>query len=171
MEINIEEENKNKINQLAKDKNLAEYDKFYKKEDYKVSLINVDSAFREKNPKNIYSTNVTYLPKDPLTFTEDLSLITFHYPNHNLNQGDNIDLEIPFDKRTLNVSFNKSGLDKSLIESLIKSLSIQVSMQKTGKKPEPLRGKIRNGQSFIEVKLKDAQNKDLAQVKTILELL
>ena len=91
--------------------------------------------------------------------------------NDNLNQGDNIDLEIPFDKRTLNVSFNKSGLDKSLIESLIKSLSIQISMQKTGKKPEPLRGKIRNGQSFIEVKLKDAQNKDLAQVKTILELL
>jgi hypothetical protein len=90
MEINIEEENKNKINQLAKDKNLAEYDKFYKKEDYKVSLINVDSAFREKNPKNIYSTNVTYLPKDPLTFTEDSTLITFHYPNHNLNQGDTI---------------------------------------------------------------------------------
>jgi hypothetical protein len=44
-------------------------------------------------------------------------------------------------------------------------------MQKTGKKAELLRGKIRNGQSFIEVNLEDAQNKDLAQVKTILELL
>jgi len=90
MEINIDEENKNKINKLQKDKQLLEYDKFYKKEDFKVSLINVDSAFREKNPKNIYSTNVTYLPKDSLTFEEDSSLIKIYYPNHNLNHGDSI---------------------------------------------------------------------------------
>jgi len=90
MEINIDDENKNKAIQLNKDRNLDEYDKFYKKEDFKISLINVDSAFREKNPKNIYSTNVTYLPKDPLSLTEDSSLIKIYYPNHQLNQGDSI---------------------------------------------------------------------------------
>jgi len=90
MEINIEDENKNKANQLHKDKILADYDKFYKKEEFKVSLINVDSTFRDKNPKNIYSANVSYLPTNPLTFTKDSSLIQFYYPKHNLNQGDTI---------------------------------------------------------------------------------
>jgi len=90
MSINIDELNNKKINKLIKDKNLEEYDNYYQKEKYKVSLVNVDSAFREINPKNIYSSNVTYLPENPLTFTTNSSSITFNYPNHNLVEGSSI---------------------------------------------------------------------------------
>lgn len=90
MELNIDKINEEKNKKMTKDKNLEDYDKFYKKDNYKISLINIDSAFREKNPKNIYSANVTYLPQDPLTFTSNSSLITINYPNHNLLAGDNI---------------------------------------------------------------------------------
>jgi len=90
MEINIDEVNNQKNTKLTKDKQLEEYDKFYKKEEFKISLINVDSSDREKNPKNIYSTNVIYLPKDPLTFEEDSNIITVNYPNHSLSVSDKI---------------------------------------------------------------------------------
>jgi hypothetical protein len=53
MEINISEINKKKIEKLDRDKKLDEYEQFYKKDTYKISLINVDSAFRDINPKNI----------------------------------------------------------------------------------------------------------------------
>jgi hypothetical protein len=90
MELNIDKINEDKNKRMIKDKNLEDYDKFYKREDYKVSLINIDSTFRENIPKNIYSSNVTYLPQDPLTFSSNSSLIRINYPNHNLSVGDNI---------------------------------------------------------------------------------
>jgi hypothetical protein len=90
MEINISEVNKKKIEKLDRDKKLDEYDSFYKKDNYKISLINVDSAFRDINPKNIYSANVEYLPNNPLTFTEDSGSIQVNYPNHNFVLGDSL---------------------------------------------------------------------------------
>jgi hypothetical protein len=90
MEINVNDENKIKIEQLEKDVKLNEYEKFYTKEQLKISLINVDSAYRNFEPKNIYSTNVTYLPNNPLSFTQNSGLINIKYPNHNFNKGNNI---------------------------------------------------------------------------------
>ena len=90
MEINIDKINEDNNKKMIKDKNIEDYDKFYKKEEYKISLINIDSTFRENIPKNIYSSNVTYLPLDPLSFTSNSSFITINYPNHNLSENDNI---------------------------------------------------------------------------------
>lgn len=90
MEINLDNEKNKKNKQLNIDKNTEEYDNFYRKEQFKVSLINVDSSFRNKSPKNIYTSSVNYLPKDPLTFTADTSLITINYPNHGLSVNDRI---------------------------------------------------------------------------------
>jgi hypothetical protein len=90
MEVNIDKINEENNKKMIKDKKIEDYDKFYKKEEYKVSLVNIDSTFRDKNPKNIYSTNVTYLPPDPLTFSNNSSIITINYPNHNLSINDNI---------------------------------------------------------------------------------
>jgi hypothetical protein len=73
MEVNIDKINEENNKKMIKDKKIEDYDKFYKKEEYKVSLVNIDSTFRDKNPKNIYSTNVTYLPPDPLTFSNNSS--------------------------------------------------------------------------------------------------
>jgi len=90
MEVDIDKVNEDNNKKMVKDKKLDDYEKFYRKEEYKISLVNIDSTFRNKIPKNIYSTNVVYLPQDPLTFTENSSTITVNYPGHNLLQNDNI---------------------------------------------------------------------------------
>ena len=90
MEVDIDKVNEENNKRMVKDKKLEDYEKFYRKEEYKISLVNIDSTFRNKIPKNIYSTNVVYLPQDPLTFTENSSTITVNYPGHNLLQNDNI---------------------------------------------------------------------------------
>jgi len=90
MEINLDEINDKKFRKVEKEKKLVEYDNFVKKEELKVSLINIDSRFRDVNPKNVYSTNVIYLPKDPLTLTDDSNTINVYYPNHGFIVGDSI---------------------------------------------------------------------------------
>jgi hypothetical protein len=90
MEVDIDKVNEENNTRMVKDKKIEDYEKFYRKEEYKISLVNIDSSFRNKIPKNIYSTNVAYLPQDPLTFTENSSVITVNYPGHNLLQNDNI---------------------------------------------------------------------------------
>ena len=90
MEINLEKEALEKNNKLIRDKQSEDYEKFYKKENLKVSLINVDSSFRIKNPKNIYTSSINYLPKDPIKVTENSQIITINYPNHGLQVNDQI---------------------------------------------------------------------------------
>jgi len=90
MEINLEKEALEKNNKLIRDKLSEDYDKFYKKENLKVSLINVDSSFRIKNPKNIYTSSINYLPKDPIKVEANSQIITINYPNHGLEVNDQI---------------------------------------------------------------------------------
>jgi len=90
MEINLDNENNIKNKKLYEDKQSEEYDNFYKKEELKVSLINIDSMFRNKSPKNIYTSSINYLPKDPLTFTKDSQEIEINYPNNGFNENDKI---------------------------------------------------------------------------------
>ena len=90
MEINLDIEKKNKSKQLEEDKQTEEYEKFYKKEELKVSLINIDSIFRNKSPKNIYTSSINYLPKDPLIFTQDSQIIEINYPDHGFIENNKI---------------------------------------------------------------------------------
>jgi hypothetical protein len=90
MEINLDNENNIKNKKLYEDKQSEEYENFYKKEQLKVSLINIDSMFRNKSPKNIYTSSINYLPKDPLTFTLDSQEIEINYPNNGFNENDKI---------------------------------------------------------------------------------
>jgi hypothetical protein len=90
MEINLDNENKIKNKKLLEDKQSEEYDNFYKKEQLKVSLINIDSMFRNKSPKNIYTSSINYLPKDPITFTQDSQIIEINYPNNGFKENDRI---------------------------------------------------------------------------------
>ena len=58
---------------------------------YRTSLLNIDSSFRNINPKNICNTtNINKLPNNCLQFIKDSNIITINYPNHNLNIQDNI---------------------------------------------------------------------------------
>ena len=90
MEINIDNENKKNQEQLEKDKNVDDYINYYNKKDYKVSLLNIDSAYRKKIPKNIYTSSINFLPLNPLLTQENSSIITINYPNHNLQLGDRV---------------------------------------------------------------------------------
>jgi hypothetical protein len=54
------------------------------------SIINIDSSFRNKIPKNIFKSNNKYLPLNPLTFIKTLSRVKINHPNHNFSTGDNI---------------------------------------------------------------------------------
>ena len=90
MEINLDNENKIKNKNFIEDKQSEEYENFYKKEQLKVSLINIDSMFRNKSPKNIYTSSINYLPKDPITFIQDLQIIEINYPNNGFKENDRI---------------------------------------------------------------------------------
>ena len=90
MEINLDNENKIKNKIFLEDKQSEEYENFYKKEQLKVSLINIDSMFRNKSPKNIYTSSINYLPKDPITFIQDLQIIEINYPNNGFKENDRI---------------------------------------------------------------------------------
>lgn len=90
MEINLDNENNEKIKIYTMDKQKADYEQFYKNENLKISLINIDSGYRTKIPKNIYSSSVSYLPKNPLTINSNSSVIQINYPNHNFSVNDQI---------------------------------------------------------------------------------
>jgi hypothetical protein len=64
--------------------------KFYNKIEYKTNLLNIDSQFRNKTPKNIYTTNNTILPNNPVIVTRNSNIVSINYPNHSFNIGDSI---------------------------------------------------------------------------------
>ncbi len=63
---------------------------FNNKVDYKTKLLNIDSRFRNKIPKNIYSTLQTKLPIDPIETIKNSNIIKVHYPNHNFKINDRV---------------------------------------------------------------------------------
>lgn len=65
-------------------------DNFFNNIEYKTQLLNIDSQFRDKIPKNIYTTNNTILPNNPILVTLNSTLVKINYPNHNFSIGDSI---------------------------------------------------------------------------------
>lgn len=83
--------------------NLLNKDYGLKEDAVNISILNVDSYYREKKPKNILeSTGNNILLEDPIITSKDSSVIKITYPNHNLMSGDMI---------TLN---NVTGINKTL---------------------------------------------------------
>lgn len=87
-------------------KNKKDIQKELKNVKVKTSLLNVDSIYRNINPKNITETNSIFLPNNPIRTKQGNSEIVINYPNHNLNVGDLI---------TVN---NVSSYNKTLSNSL-----------------------------------------------------
>ena len=56
----------------------------------KSTLVNIDSTFRNTIPKNIYKTDSTLLPSNPLSFVQGSNEIKIYYPNNTLEIGDSI---------------------------------------------------------------------------------
>jgi hypothetical protein len=57
---------------------------------YKVSLVNIDSRYRNKIPLNIIELNNTILPLNPITTTANSTLIKLNVPSHNYQVDDKI---------------------------------------------------------------------------------
>ncbi len=70
------------------------------------SILNIDSSFRNKNPKNIFKSDNRYLPNNPLGFSKGSNIVTINYPLHGLEQNDNIIIQ------------NVEGINKILVDSV-----------------------------------------------------
>lgn len=82
----LEEKNKKYESDLLKEK----VKKFYSEPEYKTHLINIDSQFRDKVPKNIYSTDNKILNNNPINTTRDSNIIKINYPGHKFAIGNHI---------------------------------------------------------------------------------
>ena len=99
-------ENINELDKLKKKLGqLLNEDNSLKQEEVKISLLNVDSFYRNTQPKNILDSNNDYLPNNPIYTKKGSSVIRIHYPGHNFNEGDKI---------TIN---NVSSIDQTLSNS------------------------------------------------------
>ena len=65
---------------------------FNKKFKLKNTLLNIDSKFRNKIPKNIVKSG-SFLSSDPITLTKDSNLVKIYYKNHNLKVGDKVTVQ------------------------------------------------------------------------------
>ena len=79
-----------KQKKLEYDMMKENYNKFYDNVGYKTELLNIDSSYRNKIPKNIYKSNNDILPNNPISVSRNSNQITINYPNHNFSIGDNI---------------------------------------------------------------------------------
>jgi hypothetical protein len=82
----LENKNKKYENDLLKEK----VKNFYSEPEYKTHLINIDSQFREKVPKNIYSTDNKILNNNPISISRNSNIIKINYPGHKFTIGNNI---------------------------------------------------------------------------------
>jgi hypothetical protein len=61
--------------------------------EYKTKLLNIDSKFRNKIPKNIYATTNLKLQQDPIYTTKNSNIIKINLPNHNLSINNRVILQ------------------------------------------------------------------------------
>lgn len=85
--------NLNEIDKIRKElgefyKNQQEIKDNLREDNVKISLLNIDSNYRRKSPKNIYESTSNFLPQDPILTKEGSNEIKINYPNHNLSIGD-----------------------------------------------------------------------------------
>ena len=95
---NIDEIQYERIQNMNKEKTYEELEDYENNYELKVSLVNIDSRFRNFNPKNITDGKPFFLSNNPLTTTENSYEIKILYPNHHFKLGDkfiiqNIDVE------------------------------------------------------------------------------
>ena len=85
-DINKLMNNKKKLASYYKNKKDVENE--LKNVRVKTSLLNVDSIYRNRDPKNICETNNITLPNNPIKTKQGSSQLCINYPNHNLKVGD-----------------------------------------------------------------------------------
>ena len=90
MNVDLKKTFDKKNKQYEYDSRKDNINNFYNHKDYKVKLINVDSSFRNKIPKNIYKSTNSNLLLNPINTSIGSNVLQIYYPNHTFNIGDNI---------------------------------------------------------------------------------
>ena len=103
---NVEELMKNKEKLAEYIKKNEDIKNSIKEEQIKISLLNVDSIYRNSNPKNINESKSTFLPNNPIITKKGSNLIKIYYPQNNLSIGDFITIS------------NVESINKTLTNSL-----------------------------------------------------
>lgn len=91
--VNIYENKNDNINNLIKNKVDEYIEEDHNNYELKVSLLNVDSKFRNKIPKNIIDSDSSYLDNNPIQVIKNRSEVKLYYKNHNLKIGEQIILK------------------------------------------------------------------------------
>ena len=113
MNIDLKKNFDKKNKQYEYDSRKDNINNFYNQKDYKVKLINIDSSFRNKIPKNIYKSTNSNLTLNPINTSAGSNILQIYYPNHTLNIGDNIIIQ------------NVEGTYKTLSNSLFFFINYQ----------------------------------------------
>ncbi len=113
MNIDLKKNFDKKNKQYEYDSRKDNINNFYNQKDYKVKLINIDSSFRNKIPKNIYKSTNSNLTLNPINTSAGSNILQIYYPNHTLNIGDNIIIQ------------NVEGIYKTLSNSLFFFINYQ----------------------------------------------
>jgi hypothetical protein len=118
------------INQIGLTKGFEKKDDIYKdeflnkKNNTRITRINIDSRFRNIEPKNILDNIIYTLPKDPLYFIKDSNIVTIYHPKHTFNIGDKIIIQ--------NIKPNKIYLKPNCLEFIQGSTYIKIKHQSHG---------------------------------------
>jgi len=79
-------------------------------EKFKITRLNIDSRYREQQPKNMLNSVQHILPRDPLFFQANSNLLTIYDPNHGYNFDDKIILmNLTVDVDTVRIVFEKNS--------------------------------------------------------------
>ena len=81
---NIKELQDERIEEYKKEQLNEELEEVENNYSLKVSLVNIDSKYRNYEPKNILDGNPIFLSNNPITVTENSYEIRIYYPNHSL---------------------------------------------------------------------------------------
>lgn len=91
--LNLEELHKNKLDEIEREKVYEEIENYSNNYELKVSLVNIDSQFRNVTPRNVLVSQSLVLTKNPIYTTEDSLEIKVYSQNHHFKIGDNIILQ------------------------------------------------------------------------------
>ena len=91
--IDIEKKFNNMLDNVANENSMKSVDDYMNNFNLNVSLVNIDSRYRNKYPQYVIDTKINNLSNNPLTTTENSNMIKLNINNHPFTVGDKIVLQ------------------------------------------------------------------------------
>lgn len=91
--IDLNELQNTRNNEIQKEKDYQDFKDYSNNYDLKVSLVNIDSQFRNVTPRNVLDSNSIVLDNNSVFTTKDSFEIKVYSKNHHFKTGDNIILQ------------------------------------------------------------------------------